>query len=158
VEVQRASWEDVVAALELEAETLGSDVAWDLDRVFKWWEAGVETAVVIKDHEQLLAYACAMHITSQAYTNIAEGDLDPEMLELSNTERDSGNYWVGIVIVDTKHRRRGLGLQVLTELTETLEGRFVADVYTDGGRALVETAGWTLLLDGVKPIYGVAKP
>jgi hypothetical protein len=157
VQVLQASWKDVVAALELEAKLLGDGTAWELSRVQEWWDAGVETAVVVKDGTALVSYACAMTLSPAAFDAIVSGSLNPEHLELAHTDVRGSHHWVGIVVTDEAYRGRGAGRLVLEALTNQLSGSFVADVYTEAGRVLLERLGWKQVLDAQHPIYVLAK-
>jgi GNAT superfamily N-acetyltransferase len=149
----RASWDDVVDALALEAEQLGGDVAWELERVRRWWDSGVETAFAIRDRDQLVAYACVMHLLPDTFEEIVAGKLDPSDLELAHTTSSADHHWLGIVITHPAYRNRGAGTSVLSALCDALYGRVVADVYSEQGRSLLERTGWVFVLDGEHPIY-----
>lgn len=151
--VDPAQWPDVVAALALEAEALGDGVAWDVDRVRAWWDTGTVTAVAVKEGSQLIAYASAASITPEAFGAIAQGQLDPEDLELDHAGPEHTHHWVGIVITDPAHRGKGAGRRALDWLTGVVDGECIADVYSEGGRALVEKLGWRKVRDGQHPIY-----
>ena len=155
---QRATWEDVVDALALEAEQLGNDVAWDLDRVRQWWDSGVETAFAVRDRDQLVAYACVMHLLPEAFEGIVTGSLDPSNLELTHTTMDAAHHWLGIVVTHPAYRNRGTGTAVLAALCAALRGHIVADVYSDQGLALLERTGWVFVRDGEHPIYTLELP
>jgi GNAT superfamily N-acetyltransferase len=153
-----ATWDDVVDALALEAEQLGNDVAWDLDRVRQWWESGVETAFAVRDQEQLVSYACAMHLLPEAFDGIVTGRLDPSNLDLAHTTLDAAHHWLGIVITHPAYRNHGTGTAVLAALCNVLSGRIVADVYSEQGRALLERTGWVFVRTGDHPIYTLELP
>lgn len=153
MKVEPAVWNDVLTALALEAAALGEGVAWDEDRLVEWWNAGVQTAVVIKEGADLVAYAGAMHLRQDAFEAIASGDLNPEHLGMRHTQANSGWYWLGLVIVDPRYQRQGAGKLVMREIANRLKGEFVADVYSSGGRATLEAVGWRKVLDLEHPIY-----
>lgn len=153
-----ANWNDAVEALALEAALLGDDVAWGLDRKRQWWDAGVETAFVIRDFEQLVAYACAMQLLPEAFEDIVAGTLNPSNLELTHTTLNATHHWVGIVIVHPAYRNRGAGTAVLSALCAALQGSIVADVYSEQGRSLLERTGWMCTQEGEHPIYTLDLP
>lgn len=155
---QPATWDDVVDALALEAEQLGNNVAWDLDRVRQWWDAGAETAFAVRDQDQLVAYACVMHLLPEVFEGIVAGRLNPSNLELTDTTLDAAHHWLGIVITHPAYRKRGAGTAVLAALCGALSGHIVADVYSEQGRALLERTGWVLVRAGEHPIYTLELP
>ena len=150
---QPAQWSDVLDALVLEAAALGDGVAWEDDRARAWWDTGAVTAVAVKDGPQLIAYASAMSISPKTFNAIAEGQLDPTNLDLDHIDLARTHYWVGIVVTDPGHQGKGAGRLALEELIEALNGQCIADVYSEGGRALVEQLGWRKVRDGEHPIY-----
>ena len=150
---QPAQWSDVLDALVLEAAALGDGVAWEDDRARAWWDTGAVTAVAVKDGPQLIAYASAMSISPETFNAIAEGQLDPTDLDLNHTDLARTHHWVGIVVTDPGHQGKGAGRLALEELSEALNGQCIADVYSEGGRALVEQLGWCKVRDGEHPIY-----
>ena len=111
------------------------------------------TAVAVKDGPQLIAYASAMSISPKTFNAIAEGQLDPTDLDLDHIDLARTHYWVGIVVTDPGHQGKGAGRLALEELVEALNGQCIADVYSEGGRALVEQLGWRKVRDGEHPIY-----
>jgi GNAT superfamily N-acetyltransferase len=153
MEVHQAEWKDVVGALSLEAASLGDGVAGSDERARAWWDAGLVNAVAARDGDRLCGYASAMQLSAETYQAIVDGELDPEDLELDSVSGCGPHYWVGIVIVDPEYQGRGLGTRLLSDLVSARAGRYVADVYSPGGEALVERLGWTRVRDGEHPLY-----
>jgi hypothetical protein len=113
---------------------------------------------VVKDGATLVAYACAMTLTPAAFDAVVSGSLNPEDLELAHGAVRGAHHWVGIVITDEAYHRRGAGRLALKTLTTQLPGSFVADVYTEAGRALLERLGWKKVLNTQHPIYVLKTP
>jgi len=156
MELRRAKWGDVVQALALEAELLGDGVAWSAERARKWWDAGRVIAFVVEDDEHLCGYASAMQLSGESYQAVIGGILDPEHLELG--DEPAAFYWVGIVIVDPAYQGCGIGTWLLSSLLGERAGQYVADVYSPGGKALVECLGWIQVLGGEHPLYVAVSP
>lgn len=149
--VQPAPWEDVVRALELEAAELGDDAAWDLGRVKEWFDAGVVTALSIRENDRMVSYVSAVHLADGVFDAIVSGELDPERLELSHAVTQSDHHWIGIVITDPSQRGRGAASTVVQKMMSVCPGTFVADVYSTGGRAVFEKLGWARVREADHP-------
>lgn len=150
---QPAQWFDVLEALILEAESLGEGVAWEIDKVRACWDTGAVTAVAVKDGSHLIAYASAMSISPETLNAIVEGRLNPTEIGLEHADVARTHHWIGIVVTALEHRGKGAGRLALEELVGALNGKCIADVYSEGGRALVERLGWRKVRDGEHPIY-----
>jgi GNAT superfamily N-acetyltransferase len=151
MELRRADWGDVVRALTLEADLLGDGVAWSDERARTWWDADRVIAFAIEDDDRLCGYASAMQLSGESYQAIIDGRLDPEHLELG--DEPAAFYWVGIVIVDPAYQGCGIGTRLLSSLLGERAGQYVADVYSPGGKALVERLGWIQVQSGEHPVY-----
>lgn len=155
--VRPARWGDVVRALELENEALGQGVAWDPSRVRSWWDADLLTAFAAETDGLLVGYASAARLDEGTFEAIVGGRLAPEELEVPRNV-DGGFFWVGIVLVLPEFQGRGVGAELLTRLVTSQPGRYVADVYSDAGAALVEKLGWVRVRDGQHPLYQTMSP